>query len=230
MPDAIPISDRRALDVPSLYLSRWAMAEAKLGAATQTLAVLRQTAQQNGGRTTFIGVGSIAVRIVMSERQVHRHLEALESEGVVKHHGRQLLPGSKYLRRRTVTYEIHRDLERLYAEGGFNRLPCYLLRCFTHWADRAVLAAVINRAEIAKHHGSTRDTFSLNDLRRETGLSRHSIIRAKRSLFTVGIIDAYGGNWNSTNELILNDECLATLDDAGNPIGIRQPTRKVRAS
>ncbi len=226
MVEQIPIPDRRALDVDSLSLSRFAMTELKLGSATQTLSVLRSAAKQNDGRTTFIGVGTIADRLVVSPRQVHRHLERLAELKCIDHLGRQLLPGSKHLRRRTVTYAIDPKVEQFYTDHGFNRLPLYLLRCFPRWADRAVLAAIINRAEISEHCGTTRDTFSLNELRRQTGLTRQSVIAAKRYLHSQGIILAYGDDWNSTNLLTLNDDCLVTLDATGAPIGIRPPSKK----
>lgn len=233
MVETIPITDRRALDVDSLFLSRHAMAQLRLGPAAQTLAVLRQAAQQNGGRTTYIGIGTVAERIVMSERQVHRHLGTLAELDCIEHRGRQLLPGSKHLRRRTVTYAIHPDVERFYTDDGFNRLPLFLLRSFTRWSERAVLAAVIGREELRWNHeaegGEVRDTFSLAELHRQTGLSRPSVIAAKKSLFARGIILAYGDDWNATNTLTLNGDCTVNLNDNGEPIGIRPP-RKARAS
>lgn len=55
-------------------------------------------------------------------------------------------------------------------------------------------------------NGEVRNTFSLTELMRQTGLSRRGAMQAKDGLRRAGIITIYS-NDNATDEIVLNESC-----------------------
>jgi len=184
------------------------LAMQEVGPAAQTLGGLLAITK----RETFTSVASIAEHARLPVGTVRKHLITLDYCGWIRHKGRGLTRAG-YLRR-TATIAIRKRAINA-ARDSYGVLPwwaCCSIRRFRRlpWSTRAVLSVIMARlmtlkaaAEEQDGHGLEADDiigsidnmggddrfrFGLKSLAGQTGLSRDSIISAKRWLDRAGIV------------------------------------------
>lgn len=184
------------------------------GAAAQTLGGLLRLTEKE----TFASVKRIAQAARLPARTVKRHLEILAENDWVSNHGRQ--PTRAGRARRTATRRVTKKSLSA-AETNYTFLPwwasCNIATVGRlKWCERAVLSVVMARmcslrgamlqegsegmAAIGAFEDKERFRFSLDAIERQTGLSRPAIVRGKRRLKKLGIVDwfqilpEHGGN------------------------------------
>lgn len=169
------------------------------GPAVQTMAgLLRVTS-----RETFVSQSTIARNACLPVATARKHLTTLHNTGWIVNKGRQRIkPG---LLRRTATIRLTPRTRK--AMGAYSILPgwaCSPLEGHSlNWCAKAVLSIVMIKVcglkACAEKNGCDFDdflmcvadndfVFSLSYLQRKTGLSRHSVIKAKRELVALDII------------------------------------------
>jgi len=179
-----------------------------VGPAAQTLGGLLAITN----RETFVATAKIADRARLPVATIRKHLATLHARGWIEHKGRGRTRSG--VLRRTVTYQVTNKSRDAAAEYG--ALPwwaCCSIRRFGRftWSAKAVLAVVIGRlmsmaAAIEVQDGRGVDAadfwgalanmgdddhfrFSLDRLTSATGLSVHSVVRAKGELKRADIVD-----------------------------------------
>jgi hypothetical protein len=175
------------------------------GPAAQTLGALLRIST----RETFVTNSTIAETADLPVSTVKKHVAKLAEAGWIANRGRQRTAGGAL--RRTATRCATSRADRC---ERFGVLPVWLSLLPLRWSDRAVFSLVMGRAlsvsrgvnkteaaaEIESiedlHYGGYEDRFhfSLSQIQQQTGLGRHPIVEAKRSLRTRGLIDWYSGD------------------------------------
>ena len=215
----LSLIDHELLKQDHLQLPRAACRE--IGAATQTLGAIMRLCDISGRNTTFAGVGTIADAAMLPIGTVRRHIRQCIAAGWLDTKGRQLLPGSKYLRRRTNTLSMTEKTIKHRSPYGI--LPRWICRVLAKWSARVLYAAVVARhvlIETVEQNGCgaayNREEMSLNNLVRETGLTDKSITEAKLTLERLRyvVIDRVYGYPDS---MTLNPEVGARTDSLPDP-------------
>lgn len=207
-----------ALDEHWMKLPLEAMRE--VGPAVQTLGGLLSVT--NG--QTFASLDKIAGAARLPKGTLRKHLLPLHEHGWIVHQGRQQTPSGRT--RRTATIKVT-SRTRDAAKSSYGMLPwwaCCRIRRVGRmkWCARAVLSLVMARlaglkkaaedengprtdadelVDRIESYGDDRFKFGLVALERQTGLSRPSVVEAKRRL--AGIV-----NWLSDT-----DDCGGNLTD-----------------
>ena len=182
------------LDKPLCRISHTLMQTCK--AATQTYYAMKSVASSE----TFVAVQKIAAVANLPVATVRKHLAKLADQGFIENLGRQRTAGGRP--RRTCTRKI------ITARDHYGLLPTWAV-CLRRWPEQAVLSIVL--AQYAKVRATADDEgwdasdwmenfsanrcwdFSLSDLQYTTGLSRHSVIEARRNLIDcLGLLQSYG--------------------------------------
>ncbi|TWU66895.1 hypothetical protein V7x_24660 [Crateriforma conspicua] len=164
------------------------------GPAAQTMGgILRVTS-----RETFRSIAYVANHAILPVTTVKKHLRALADHGYIERQGRQRTDGG--VLRRTATVKVTSKSKR----DHFGILPSWVSCPFRDghklsWASRAVLSVVLQRLSgiaTADHIDDLGDAITLDESRFEfglkyledvTGLTRHSVIKAKRELEQYGV-------------------------------------------
>jgi hypothetical protein len=163
-------------------------------------------------RETYVPIRDIAEKARLPVRTVKNHLKVLHDHGCIEHCGRQKT--RRGFLRRTVTIKITKQTKDLLEPYGL--LPWWGTcsgKLHLPWCAKAVLAVWMARlcslkAAVAKQQdvetaeefaeaienmgGEGRFEFSLDWLSNQTGLTRHSVITAKRDLAKRGIVELVG--------------------------------------
>jgi len=206
-----------------------------VGAASQTLGgILRET-----NRETFVFRDTIARNARLSKRTLEKHLLTLAERGWIVNKGRQRTRGGTL--RRSATIQVTAQTKATL--NDFAILPWWAT-CYsrTHgrlpWSSRILLAFIMSRlaaikritednesneywgdewGEVIDEYGEGRFRFSLQTLGHRVGLSKNSLIAAKRHLFHIGIVD-WGGSQDgqTADRLIPNPSFNVVITDAGN--------------
>jgi hypothetical protein len=173
------------------------------GPAAQTLAGLRKVTS----RETYVSAQSIAAKSRVPLRTVRRHLITLAEHGWIENAGREKTRSGRA--RRTNTIRLSRRCSTEWKPYGI--LPWYVCgpvhRVGTvPWSAKVLLSIVLGRlaslksgsdveddeeleAAIENMGGEDRFAWSLSDLQRITGLTRESIVIAKRWLYRHKLIE-----------------------------------------
>ena len=222
-PDVERISLLDSLDREWLRLPLAIMQD--VGPAAQTLGGLLKVTN----RETFVKAEKIARRACLPVSTVRKHLAILNEGCWINNVGRQLTRSGRP--RRTATIQVTQKARDCLEPYGV--LPWWAYRQFP-WSAKAVLSIVMARlmslrkgvedqdghgvdasdvaGSIDSHMGGDdRFKFDLDFLERNTGLSRHSVIKAKRALGQAGIVELIGaeskaGITTETNLLVPNWE------------------------
>ena len=151
---------------------------------------------------TFVNQTEIARHAGMPLGTLRRHLKTLADRGWIIHHGRQRT--SRGILRRTATLTVTKKTRECRFYGALPGWACGDLKL--PWCACAVLSvwfANLMKLNAAKNKtsyyhdtlevfieeaGADKFHFPLTLLERETGLARHSVIKAKRCLAETGII------------------------------------------
>jgi hypothetical protein len=185
------------------------------GPAVQTLGGLLKVTNKQ----TFSAVGAIAGKARLPVATVRKQLVTLDRQGWIRNHGRQETPAG--YPRRTATIAITGKTKAIL--GTYGILPwwaCCQIRKVGRlpWCAKAVLSIIMARlaslaAAIERQDGNGLDAsdledsienmggddrfrFSLEFLENQTGLTRHSIVRAKELLnHRFGIVKWSGEGW-----------------------------------
>ena len=186
---------------PGLWIKLVVGAVRDVGPAAQTLGgILNVTSSE-----TFCSAGRLAQFAHLPLPTVRKHLVALESSGWIANQGRcRTRAGAP---RRTCTIAVTSRTK--FAKDTFLILPWWASRF--PWSSRAVLGvvmerlcelrAVVQRSEhldddlytvLQEFH--PRFCFGLDELQERTGLTRPSIIQAKRHLSQTGSVHWHGSD------------------------------------
>jgi hypothetical protein len=184
---------------------------ADVGPATQTLAgILKVT-----NRETFTEASKIAERARVPKRMYRRHLVTLADGGWIENQGRTRTRSGRP--RRTCTVVLTAKTKKAAEEYGV--LPwwacCKIGKANLQlpWSAKAVLAIVMGRLMCLKaaaelegaiddeeeligtieNFGDHRFRFTLDTLTQQSGLTRESVVLAKRWLHKRGIVKWTGG-------------------------------------
>jgi len=205
---------------------------ADAGPAVQTLGGLLNITT----RETFSCVAEIATKARLPRNTVKKHLRRLHDAGWIENQGRDHTRRGAL--RRTATLKITKETKDHLEPYGF--LPwwacCHIAKIGDlPWSAKAVLSVVMARlcalADAAgKQDGNLEDEdfletlggderfkFSLKSLTKQTGLSRHSVIEAKRLLnHRFGIVEWVGqdieaGTATEADHLLPNWEFRAVI-------------------
>ena len=214
-----------------------------VGPAAQTLGGLLKVTNKQ----TFSAVANVATRARLPVATVRKHLLVLHDRAWIINHGRQDTRAGHP--RRTATIAISAKAKAVLDTYGF--LPwwaCYSIRRVGRlpWCCRSVLSIIMARlaslaAAVERQDGEGLDAkdiegsianmgdderfrFSLESLERQTGLTRHSIVRAKKLLnHRYGIIRWCGdvakatkGTANTVHYLVPKWEFRVIVTPAGN--------------
>lgn len=218
-----------------LPLSRYAME--LVGAAAQTLGAVYVLASEARGRQIFETVDTIAQSAVLPKRTVQSHVAKLVEAGWLESLGRQLLPGSKHRRRRTVTLKLTRGA--LDHKEPFGMLPRWAATSLANerggsWAERAVFACLFSAAKYPESELAEqgcldgREFCSLTSLRKQTALTWPSIRAARDKLERGGLVKVYEGECGEPVELALNLDCRLLKSDVAKPVKRKSRTRAKR--
>ncbi len=199
-----------SLDQEWLKLPISAMVD--VGQATQTLAGILRIANKE----TYVPVYTIAKKARLPVATTRKHLRTLHDGGWILNLGRQRTRRRSL--RRTATIKVTPKTRAALAQ--YSVLPwwaCCSIRPGgrLQWSTKAVLSIVMARlmslkaaveqqdghgadpddliGSIENFGGDDRFRFSLKSLESQTGLSRHSIICAKKELHSCGILRWTGG-------------------------------------
>jgi hypothetical protein len=227
-----------SLDGEWLKLPKSIMRDA--GPATQTLGGLLNITNKE----TFVAVSKIAKRSRLPLATSRKHLVTLVDHGWIENVGRgHTRRGAP---RRTCTLRITPKTREAMSEYGV--LPWWACcnskrHGVLRWSTKAVLSVIMARLmslkaaidrtddqasclspdnywlSICEMGGEDRFRFSLAELRKETGLSRHAVIQAKRKLFGHGIIelqsDTRDDGGDAKDILMPSDDFCVTITPAG---------------
>jgi hypothetical protein len=161
------------------------------GPAAQTLAGVLAIS----GKETFVSLAAIARRARLPQETAKRHLRILHRKGWIQAKGRCRTRSG--VLRRTATVVVTAKTRASLESYGF--LPWWAAEVKLYWCAKVVLsvwmARYIGLLAVDKQNENDelvsdreRFRFSLSWLERNTGLSRHSVIRAKRNLNKFGIL------------------------------------------
>ena len=205
MTNKVSATDHEAKTADYLPLSRQAQRET--GSATQTLGAITRMTDMGVTASTFASYARISELSRLPESVTKRHISNLVAQGWLVNDGRELLKGSRYMRRRTNTIRLSRYA--IEHRRPFNPLPCWAIEFLTSWSLRAVYAAVVARHMLietvaAAEHGEAygREEMSLKNLMDETGLNKPAAIRAKKVLAAMGMITIEGAAAHGVGDLI----------------------------
>ena len=194
------------------------------GPAVQTLAGLLEITN----RETFVNISRIASEAGVPLATCRKHLTKLHEGGWINNQGRQRTR-SGFLRRTATISVTSKTRENLTPYGI---LPWWARRVLRPWSARALFSFLMSELckvksvaenewenaymayDIVTEYG--RFQFSLKRLEMTTGLSRHSIIRAKRVLAGKSII-RWSGNDFTPDKLAPNEQFLASIKPADEP-------------
>lgn len=229
MPNSIRvITMSEAINQRFIRLPRKAVLE--VGPAAQTLGGLLMLTD----RETFCSLAKIASEARIPMETLRNHMPKLHEAGYVELLGREKTRSGRA--RRTVTIRITKkakDESRDY----FPLLWWSAAMLRNSWSSRLLWAFVVKSAlglrkaakaatdddvgDLAEHvenlGGDDRFQFSLNNIGRETGLTRETIISAKRNLWRQKIIDWSGqSDGLSTDVITPNWNSQLMITDTGN--------------
>ncbi len=211
--------DHELLRQDHLQLPRAACRE--IGPAAQTLGAIMRLCDIGGRNTTFASVGTIADIAMLPIGTVRRHILQCVAAGWLDTKGRQLLPGSKYLRRRTNTLSL--TAKTINQRKPYGILPRWICRVLAKWSARALYAAVVARhvlIETVEQNrcgaAYNREEMSLNNIERETGLTDKSITEAKLTLERIGHV-VVERVYSYPDSMTLNPEVGAWTDSLPDP-------------
>jgi hypothetical protein len=181
------------------------------GPAVQTFAGLLKVTHNE----TFVPAATIARHALLPLKTVRKHLLRLAADGWIMNAGRERMRSG--VLRRTATLQLTKEgRASLFDYGVLPWWACGYIRNGRqlHWNAKAVLSIVMARlmslnaaaqredglsvdssdpwASIDHFGGQDRFRFSLSYLQRRTGLSRESVVRAKRELTGCKIIKWIG--------------------------------------
>jgi hypothetical protein len=203
-----------------------------VGPAVQTLGGLLKVTNKE----TYSAVADIAAKARLPLGTVRKHLHTLDANGWVNHRGREKT--RRGWLRRTATIALTkqtRDMIEPYAV-----LPWWAC-CSTRkagklpWSAKAVVAVVLGRlmslkagaqddeeliGAIDNMGGENRFQFSLDWLEGKTGLTRHSLVKAKRRLHKLGIVRWSGGpreDGGSATHLLVPNWDFRVIDTPAGP-------------
>ncbi len=195
-----------------------------VGPAVQTLAGLLKISK----KATFVRMSTIAASARVPLSTARKQMTTLQARGWVENAGRGRTRAGRP--RRTVTLSLTQkaiDATEIY--GVLPWWACCRVRNFgpLAWSTKAVLSIIMARLmgmkaaieqqdghgalhaddiplSLLEMTGSRRWQFSLSRLEWETGLSRHSIIAAKRRLYKSGMIRWAGGtgDWGTISDVL----------------------------
>jgi hypothetical protein len=179
----------------------------ELGPSTLTLSAIIRLSDFGNSASTFQSISTIAAAAMLPVGTVKRQIKKCVEISWIASRGRELLSKSKYRRRRTNTLVL--TTKCVGQRNPFLPLPRWAAGYLATWAEMVLLASVVNRHGMlesvgaAENHG--REQMSINELMRQTGLAKHSVIDAKHRLSEAGVI-LIDHDWDSTDELRLNPD------------------------
>lgn len=190
MNDIPPDISIEYLTADFIPLYRRAMKDA--GSAAQTLGVIMRLATEGRHHRTFASTGLVAKMSCVCERTAHEHMNCLTKKGWIESLGREpIYPGCSAIRR-TVTYRLTDKAIDLSDDDKFAVLPRWAARALATFGQRAVYAEFVSRhlLVLSIEDGCAEDRYrvSISDLESVTGLSRRTVINARRDLLDTGAI------------------------------------------
>lgn len=183
------------LDLRAKYLAISRAAAVELGAAALTLAAIARIMEEAKSAECFATIDVIARRAGRSRRSVRTDIAALVDDGWLQNSGRQRSKKRGGRVRRTNTLRLT-EKARVSA-NPYHRFPEWATALLPRWADRVVFGAVVSTALLVVDkglEGQGRERLTIDSLCNSTGLSRPTVIAAKRRLEDVGLLEIdHGG-------------------------------------
>lgn len=180
----------------------------EVGPASQTLGAMLKLTK----RETFYSVPNISRKARLSKYTVRKHLVALHKKEWISNEGRQATP--KGYKRRSCTYRVRS--KAIAAAVDYAIFPGWACAMPLPWGTKALLAVLMStlvglKAYVEEASGEDirtvaelysaldcsepdflrRFELSVRDLEFETGLSKPTLIAAKRHLRRLGIIEIH---------------------------------------
>ncbi|HUY31454.1 MAG TPA: hypothetical protein VMV69_01640 [Pirellulales bacterium] len=211
-----------------LTLPRAAMQE--LGAAAQTFGAVYLLAIKHDGET-FAPLRKIAELAELPRRTVQAHLHKLIHCDWVEYGGREMLPGSTYRRRRTVTLRLTAKAQN--KREPFATLPRWAATRLNTWGERAVFAVLVSAQHfvdaVARDEAGCadgREFVNVRTVAKLTGLTTRAVRAARGKLAAAELICVIDGDptlRQGAKLLALNPEYEIRAADRAKPVTQTRP-------